>query len=187
MWSNASTMIRLVFFLGNPGRKYASTRHNLAWLVLESLSFYSDLSWKRKFRGEYAQKTIQGERLVLLKPLTFMNRSGGCVREAAGFFKIAPAEMLVVHDEVELDFDQIRFKWGGGLGGHNGLRSVSESLGTKEFCRLRLGIGRPVRGEVSSYVLGGFSREQEELLPELLDRAARELEESLPGGPSLSL
>ncbi len=180
-------MIRLVFFLGNPGRKYASTRHNLAWLVLEDLSFYSDLSWKRKFRGEVAQKTIQGERLVLLKPLTFMNRSGGCVREAAGFFKIAPAEILVVHDEVELEFDQIRFKWGGGLGGHNGLRSVSESLDTKEFCRLRLGIGRPVRGEVSSYVLGGFSREQEEMLPEFLDKAARELEESLPGGPALPL
>lgn len=178
-------MIRLVVFLGNPGMKYSSTRHNLAWLALECFSFYGGLTWKRKFRGEYAQETIQGERLVLLKPLTFMNRSGGCVREAAGFYKFLPEEILVVHDDVELDFGQIRFKWGGGLGGHNGLRSVSESLGTKGFCRLRLGIGRPVRQEVSSYVLGGFSRDQEELLPEFLDRAAGELQESLPGGPSL--
>jgi PTH1 family peptidyl-tRNA hydrolase len=176
-------MIRLVVFLGNPGKTYAATRHNLAWLLLERLSFYEELSWKSKFRGEYAQRVFGEIRVVLLKPLAFMNRSGGCVREAVTFYKMSAEEILVVHDEVELEFGERRFKWGGGLGGHNGLRSISASLGTREFCRFRLGIGRPNRGDISSYVLGGFSPKQRDDLPLFLDSAAQELEAILPAGP----
>ncbi len=176
-------MICLVVFLGNPSRTYASTRHNLAWLLLGRLSFYDALGWKRKFHGEYAQMVIGGIRVAFLKPLTFMNRSGGCVREAADYYSVTAKDMLVVHDEVELEFGEARFKWGGGLGGHNGLRSISESLGTKDFCRFRLGIGRPIRGDVSSYVLGGFSQEQRDRLPDFLGSAAKELEAVLPAGP----
>jgi PTH1 family peptidyl-tRNA hydrolase len=176
-----STIV-LAVFLGNPGRKYSRTRHNAGWLVLERLSYYGQLSWKSKFRGEYAQRIAQGQRFVLLRPLTFMNRSGECVREAAGFFKVKPEQILVVHDDIELDFGQISFKQGGGLGGHNGLRSLKESLGTGDFWRLRLGIDRPCRQDVSSYVLSGFSRQQQKRLSELLDRAAQMLEESLLHG-----
>ena len=168
--------IQLVVFLGNPGKEYEKTRHNVAWLAAEHLSFYASLAWQNKFKGLYA--ILPGEsRLVLLMPQTFMNLSGECVRSCAGFFKIPPHEILVVHDELELPFGAAGFRCGGGLGGHKGLRSLSNNLGTKDFWRLRLGIGRPARSDVSSHVLGRFSPEEEALLGDFLGKAANVLVE----------
>ena len=166
-----ATPVQLIVFLGNPGKKYENTRHNVAWLAACYLNFYDSLAWQNKFKGQYA--VFSGDsRLILLKPRTFMNLSGDCVRSCAEFFKIPPGEVLAVHDELELPFGSAGFRCGGGLGGHKGLRSLSNNLGTKDFWRLRLGIGRPLRGDVSSHVLGRFSPGEEALLGDFLGKAA---------------
>ncbi|MCL1818606.1 MAG: aminoacyl-tRNA hydrolase [Spirochaetaceae bacterium] len=145
----------------------------MAWLAARRLRFYDSLAWQEKFSGLYALAAEgQGGRRILLMPWTFMNSSGECVRSCADFFKIPPGEILAVHDELELPFAAAGFRRGGGLGGHNGLRSLEKHLGTKDFWRLRLGIGRPARGNVSSYVLGRFSPEEEALLEGYLEKAA---------------
>ena len=160
----------MLVFLGNPGKEYEKTRHNAAWLAAQRLPFYEALTWQNKFKGLYAVFAGQS-RLILLMPQTFMNLAGSCVSACAGFFKIAPGEIMAVHDELELPFAAIGFRFGGGLGGHNGLRSLKESLGTGDFWRLRLGIGRPARGDVSSHVLGRFSDTEEALLGDFLGKA----------------
>jgi PTH1 family peptidyl-tRNA hydrolase len=175
-------MIRLVVFLGNPGLEYRRTRHNIAWMLAEQLSFYPDLAWRRKFKGSYAQQQAGSRSCLFLKPGTYMNRSGEGVRLLLDFFRLAPAETLVVHDDLELFFAQAGFKRGGGLGGHNGLRSIDRSLGTSDFYRFRLGIGRPERGSVSSHVLSAFSPAEMAVLPRYLKLAARMLEERLEAG-----
>jgi PTH1 family peptidyl-tRNA hydrolase len=174
-------MIKLVVFLGNPGSEYARTRHNIAWMLAERLSFYSRLSWRRKFKGWFAQERVGGISYTFLKPETFMNKSGESVRPLLDFFRILPAELLAVHDDLELSYGRVGFKQGGGLGGHNGLRSMKHILGTSDFGRFRLGIGRPARGSVSSYVLGAFSDAERAVLPRYLELAARLLEERLEG------
>jgi PTH1 family peptidyl-tRNA hydrolase len=150
-------MIELVAFLGNPGMEHAGNRHNAPWLLARKLPFYDALSWRDKYKGRYAEidgsrivpyagpdfSGIPPERLRFIMPLTFMNLSGESVAAAASFFKIPPEGILVVHDELELPLGTVSLKAGGGLGGHNGLRSVKASLGTADFRRLRIGIGRP--------------------------------------------
>ncbi|MDR1316766.1 MAG: aminoacyl-tRNA hydrolase [Spirochaetales bacterium] len=171
-------MIRLLVFLGNPGREYEKTRHNAAWLVAENLPFYATLSWQEKWKGRYAvfpgghtgEKPLG--RCTLLLPQTYMNLSGNCVRACMDFLKIETEELLVVHDEIELPFGTISFKQGGGSAGHNGLRSIQKNLPSAGFWRLRLGIDRPARGDVNSYVLGRFSREEEIFLDTYLKKAA---------------
>ena len=175
-------MIRLLALLGNPGKEYACTRHNAAWLLGDRLALLSALSWQEKFSGRYAAaRTIAGP-LYVVKPLTYMNLSGGCVQKFLGFFKITPEEVLAVHDDLELPFGTIGFRFGGGLGGHNGLRSLSGSLGTGDFYRFRLVIGRPARGDVSSYVLSRFIPEEEALLGDYLGRAGEILQQCLIEG-----
>lgn len=175
-------MDTLSVFLGNPGKKYVMSRHNLAWLFLDYLPFSHGLDWKRKFKADYAQTPLHnGKKLIILKPLTFMNRSGESVAAAAAFFKLTVKEIIVVHDDVELPFASYGFKAGGGLAGHNGLRSVSQSLGSNDFVRFRLGIGRPPRGDVSSYVLSQFSTAEQEQLPRFLADAAAEFMGVLEG------
>jgi PTH1 family peptidyl-tRNA hydrolase len=168
-----SPMIRLLVFLGNPGPDYRISRHNAAWLLAERLPFYASLTWQDKFRGRYALTEVPGTgRLALLLPQTYMNLSGNSVRACTDFFKIDPADLLVVHDEVELPFGLAGFRRGGGLGGHNGLRSLQKNLGTADFWRFRIGIGRPAKGDVSSHVLGRFSPEEAALLTDFLGKAA---------------
>jgi peptidyl-tRNA hydrolase, PTH1 family len=154
------SMIRLCAFLGNVGTEYARNRHNVAWLFLESLQEAQGLSWSRKFKGSYAQADFNGNRVVLVKPETFMNLSGESVREFARFYGIAPEEILVVHDELELPFGYLSFKRAGGLGGHNGLRSMVSCLGTPDFLRFRFGIGRPDHADIAGYVLSDFNPEE---------------------------
>lgn len=157
-------MIKLYAFLGNHGREYAGNRHNVAWLFLESLPQYAALTWKHGFRGRWAQLDTDQGHVWFMAPETFMNLSGDSVAEMARFYKVEPAEILVVHDELELGFGFFGFKKGGGLGGHNGLRSMRERLGTPDFMRLRFGIGRPNHDDIAGYVLSDFSGDEREKL-----------------------
>jgi len=172
-------MIKLVVALGNPGQKYAFTRHSIAWQLLEHLSFCNSLSWQTKFKGEYSTHAIGGEEILFLKPQTYMNNSGESVQPLAHFFKIRFDEILLIHDDIELDFGVIGFKSGGGLAGHNGLRSVANLLGTRDFKRMRLGISRPLHGKVEAYVLSNFSDDEKIVLPTYLSKAANLLEQCL--------
>jgi len=170
-------VIRLYAFLGNYGREYALNRHNVAWLFLESLPFYRELRWERKFKGRVATRETESGRVWLLIPETYMNLSGDSAAELMRFYQIAPAELLAVHDELELPFGTFGLKNGGGLGGHNGLRSLEARLGTRDFARLRFGIGRPDHPDVAGYVLSDFSREEgEALAAAVFPAAARALE-----------
>ena len=192
-------MIKLVAFLGNYGREYEKTRHNVAWYFADSLPFSSRLSWQSKFKGEIASCTpaelaqwacdskicskkdgspvlVPDEapaHIYFLKPMTYMNLSGDSIIEAASFYKIAPQEILVVHDELELAPGFVSLKWSGGLGGHNGLRSTKAVLDTADFWRLRFGIGRPDNENigVADYVLSRFTAEQQELMQNVFSQA----------------
>lgn len=165
-------MISLVVFLGNHGPSYAGNRHNVAWIFAGNLSYSHELSWQRKFRGQYASRRFGGadgesRPVHFLKPETFMNLSGESVQEAVRFFRLSPDEVLVVHDELELPSGTISLKWSGGLGGHNGLRSLKASLGTPDFWRLRFGIGRPAHADIASYVLSDFSQDERIILAQM--------------------
>jgi PTH1 family peptidyl-tRNA hydrolase len=160
----ASTLDLLVAGLGNPGREYERTRHNLGWLVLDELARRHGGSWRSKFSGSFAEVRLGDLRLGLLKPETYMNESGRAVGEAARFYKVEPERMLVVHDDVDLEPGRLQARAGGGLAGHNGLRSLAQHLGSQEFERLRIGVGRPGRGDprsVSDWVLSGFAPEDD--------------------------
>ncbi len=156
---SASTLDLLVAGLGNPGREYAATRHNAGFMVVDELARRHGGTFRSKFSGDLSELRIEGHRVALLKPQTYMNESGGSVAGAVRFFKVEPASLLVVHDEVDLDLGRLQARLGGGLAGHNGLRSVAKSLGTPEFTRLRIGVGRPERGDprpVADFVLSPF-------------------------------
>ncbi|MCE1195265.1 aminoacyl-tRNA hydrolase [bacterium] len=157
-------MIRLYAFLGNYGKEYSGNRHNVAWQFLEALPFAGNLSWERKFKGKVASRELEGGRVWFLKPETYMNNSGESVGELMRFYRLEPAEVLAVHDELEMAFGAFGFKFSGGLGGHNGLRSMEKHLGTRDFARLRFGIGRPAHDDVAGYVLSDFSGAERELL-----------------------
>jgi PTH1 family peptidyl-tRNA hydrolase len=176
-------MIRLYAFLGNQGREHQGNRHNVAWHFLESLPLFGELRWERKFKGRYAQWEGPQGRLWFLMPETYMNASGDSAAELMRFFQIAPTEVLAIHDELEMAFGSFGFKLGGGLGGHNGLRSLEARLGTRDFARLRFGIGRPDHDDVAGYVLSDFSREQRELLEtSVFPKAAKALELCIGAG-----
>jgi PTH1 family peptidyl-tRNA hydrolase len=154
----------LVTGLGNPGREYAGNRHNLGWMVADELARRHDGSWRSKFNGQLAEIRIDGHKVALLKPETFMNDSGRAVQAAVKFFKLEPDAVLVVHDEGDLELGRMQARIGGGAGGHNGLRSIIEHLGTPEFMRLRVGVGRPGRGDqrkLADYLLADFRPEDD--------------------------
>jgi len=159
---SASTLDLLVAGLGNPGREYADTRHNVGFMVADELARRHGGSWRAKFSGDLAEMRLDGLRLAVLKPQTYMNESGRSVGAGVRFFKVEPEALLVVHDEVDLEPGRLQARLGGGLAGHNGLRSVAQHLGTPEFARLRIGVGRPERGDprpVADFVLSPFPPE----------------------------
>ncbi|HVD66087.1 MAG TPA: aminoacyl-tRNA hydrolase [Gaiellaceae bacterium] len=173
----ASTLDLLVVGLGNPGREYASTRHNVGFMVADELALRHGGSWRAKFSGEVADVRINGASVALLKPQTFMNESGRSVAAAAKFYKVEPESLLAVHDEVDLDLGRMQARLGGGLAGHNGLRSVAQYLKTPEFLRLRIGVGRPERGDprpVADWVLAPFEADVD--VGGLVSRAADAVE-----------
>jgi PTH1 family peptidyl-tRNA hydrolase len=161
---SASTLDLLVAGLGNPGREYERTRHNAGWLVLDELARRHSGSWRSKFSGSLAEIRLGDLRLALLKPETYMNDSGRSVGAAVRFFKVEPEQVLVVHDDVDLEAGRLQARAGGGLAGHNGLRSLAQHLGSQDFLRLRIGIGRPGRGDprpLADWVLSPFSPEED--------------------------
>jgi len=173
----ASALDLLVVGLGNPGREHERDRHNVGWMVADELARRMDGRWRAKFSGQLAEVRLDALRLALLKPETFMNDSGRSVAAATRFFKVEPESLLVVHDDVDLEPRRLQARAGGGLAGHNGLRSLAQALGTQEFLRLRIGVGRPGRGDprsVADYVLSPF--ELEEDVGALVSRAAEAVE-----------
>jgi PTH1 family peptidyl-tRNA hydrolase len=151
--------MRLFVGLGNPGAKYASNRHNIGFLAVDEIARRHGFApWRRRFQGETSEGVLDHEKVVLLKPATFMNESGRAVQEAASFFKLAPSDVTVFQDELELPPAKVRVKVGGGIAGHNGLRSISAHIGN-EYRRVRLGIGHPgVKELVHSHVLSDFAK-----------------------------
>ena len=160
----ASTLDLLVAGLGNPGREYERTRHNAGWLVLDELARRHGGSWRSKFSGSLSEVRLGDARVALLKPETYMNESGRSLGAAARFFKVEPQQVLVVHDDVDLETGRLQARDGGGLAGHNGLRSLAQHLGSQDFLRLRIGVGRPGRGDrrsVADWVLSPFAPEDD--------------------------
>ena len=179
-------MIQLVVFLGNYGSEYSKTRHNVAWQFLDSLPFSSRFSWQQKFKGEFLSFSREElsslfceskilcakdgspvkvsdnapPKVYFLKPLTYMNNSGLSAIELASFFKIKPEEILVVHDELEMALGFVSLKFSGGLGGHNGLRSMKSVFNTPDFWRLRFGLSKPSGVDIADYVLSPFSQDE---------------------------
>jgi PTH1 family peptidyl-tRNA hydrolase len=161
---SASTLDLLVVGLGNPGREHARDRHNVGWMVVDELARRHDGSFRSKFSGRLAEVRHGDLRLALLKPETYMNLSGQSLSAAARFFKVAPESIAVIHDEVDLETGRLQVRLGGGLAGHNGLRSVKQALGSAEFLRVRVGVGRPGRGDrrpVADYVLSPFAPDED--------------------------
>ena len=171
--SGGGTLDALIVGLGNPGRQYARTRHNIGFMVVDRIAERSGASWRGKYDGRFTETKLGDARVALLEPETFMNLSGRSVSAAARFYKLEPQDVIVVYDDIELEFDKVRAKAGGGLKGHNGLRSMAESLGSPDFLRVRCGVGRPRRGDprsVADYVLGAFYEDEDPA--DLIERAA---------------
>ena len=165
--------MRLFVGLGNPGAKYAHNRHNIGFMAVDEIARRHGFApWRRRFQGETAEGSLDGERVVLLRPATFMNESGRAVQEAAGFFKLAPGEVTVFQDELELAPMKVRVKVGGGIAGHNGLRSISAHIGN-DYRRVRLGIGHPgVKELVHGYVLSDFAKDERPWVQALCEAVA---------------
>jgi PTH1 family peptidyl-tRNA hydrolase len=157
--SREPSLSHLVVGLGNPGARYRDTRHNLGRRVVELIADELGGSWRSRWNGRVSELRDSDERLALLVPETFMNESGRSVAPALRFYKLPPERLVVVHDELDLELGDVRAKQGGGLAGHNGLRSLAEAIGTQDFLRVRIGIGRPERGDrrpVADWVLQPF-------------------------------
>ena len=170
--------------LGNPGPEYAGNRHNAGYLVVDLLAERIGSRFKaHRTRAEVADGRLAGLPVTLAKPRTFMNTSGGPVAALASFYKVPPERLVVVHDELDIPFGAIRLKLGGGDNGHNGLRSITRSLGTNEYYRVRFGIGRPPgRMDAATFVLRDFSTTERKELPLLIDRCADAVETLLSKG-----
>jgi len=165
--------VKLVAGLGNPGTAYSGTRHNIGQIVVDNLAERVGMSLTRvKFRARFDQSSQSGEKVLLLIPQTYMNRSGEALAEAMHFYDIALADVLVVHDDLDLPLGRIRIACGGGTGGHNGLASIVESCGGKEFVRIRIGIGRPrFNEEISDYVLNRFYSDEQKYISDIVATA----------------
>jgi PTH1 family peptidyl-tRNA hydrolase len=179
--------VYLVVGLGNPGRQYEGNRHNVGFMVVDELRRDAALvDYRDKWSGAFAK----GADLAILKPMTFMNLSGESVQPAAAFLAIDPAHLVVVHDELDLPFGDVRLKLGGGHAGHNGLRSIMQRLGSPDFVRVRVGIGRPppgFQGEVAAYVLSDFDASERAELPDVVSRAVTAAKRVLAEGTSAAM
>jgi len=179
-----TSSVQLIVGLGNPGPKYEQTRHNVGFVFLDELARAKGATFRveNKFHGDVCKLPINGRDVWLLKPTTFMNLSGKALAALARFYKIAPEAVLVVHDELDIPPGQLRLKQGGGHGGHNGLRDIISQLGSRDFHRLRVGIGHPGDSrDVSNYVLTRASGDDQIAIDNALDDALRELPRILEG------
>ena len=178
-------MIKLIVGLGNPGEEYAFTRHNIGWIVLDKVAEHFGEPFSReKFKGVVSEILTPEGKVTLLKPLTYMNRSGESVAEAARFYKLKPEEILVVSDDLDMSVGKVRMRKEGKHGGHRGLMSIEENLGSNRFPRIKIGIGRPERKEmVADYVLQPFSSEQLPIIEMAVDEATKWIIEIIEGKP----
>jgi PTH1 family peptidyl-tRNA hydrolase len=174
----------LVVGLGNPGSRYAGNRHNVGFVVLDELIRRSGAAApRRKLGAEVSEAGLAGERVLLCKPMEYMNCSGQATSRVAAFWKLSPQQTLVIHDELDLPFGRMKLAQGGGTGGHNGLASIVQEWGTPDFCRIRFGIGRPPAGwDAADYVLADFSSEERRALPALVGEAADAAETMVGSG-----
>lgn len=161
----------LMVGLGNPGPEYAGHRHNIGFMALDAIAgAYGFGPWRSKFSSRISEGQLGGSKVMLQKPETFMNRSGLAVAQAAHFYKLALDDLLILHDELDLAAGKLKIKEGGGVAGHNGLRSIAQSIGTRDFKRVRFGIGHPGdKAKVTGHVLGNFSKADKDWLTPLLD------------------
>lgn len=159
----------LIVGLGNPEEKYDNTRHNIGFEAIDYIAkkYNIDIN-RKKFKGEYGEGFIENEKVILMKPTTYMNLSGECVREVIDFYKLTNEDILVIYDDISLDLGKIRIRRKGSAGGHNGIKSIIAHVGSDEFSRIKIGIGQP-KGDLVNYVLGKFSKEEKEVLEEVLE------------------
>ncbi len=180
--------MRIVVGLGNPGAQYRRNRHNVGFQVVELLaSRWGAPALKEKFSSLHAKATFKGEDVILLEPQTFMNLSGEPLQRAMAFFRVELADIVVVHDELDLAWRDVRVKIGGGHAGHNGLRSIIQHSGGPDFTRVRVGIGKPPRGTTESWVLGDFDAMESAELPGVLEAAALSVEAVLEHGAATAM
>ena len=166
--------MKVIVGLGNPGPQYAETRHNIGFLLVDMLAEVHKLQFRAKFQGLWTEGYVEGERILLLKPQTFMNLSGRSVRELVNFYKILGSDLLIVHDDMDLSLGKIRLRDQGSAGGHNGIKSILAELGNEQFWRLKLGVGRPPKEyDPARYVLSPFAESETTQLDEVLGRAEK--------------
>ena len=176
--------MKLLVGLGNPGAQYAGNRHNIGFMAVDAIASAHGIStWKSKHSGLLAEGSVGNERVLILKPQTFMNKSGDSVQQVARFYKLTPADIIVFYDELDLAPGKVRVKIGGGNGGHNGLRSIDPQIGL-DYKRVRLGIGHPGKENVTHHVLGDFAKADRIWLDPLLDEIARQAPLLLKGDDS---
>lgn len=172
--------MKMVVGLGNPGKKYERTRHNVGFMVVDELSYRFQTPWKStKFNGMISTPVINGEKVMLVKPLTFMNASGECVRPLMDYYNIAAEDLIVVYDDLDLPIGKIRLRQKGSAGGHNGMRSLIAHLKTQSFDRIRVGIDRPEHGEIIHHVLGDFSKNEQPEIIAAIKKSADAIEEAV--------
>lgn len=148
--------MKLIFGLGNPGSEYANTRHNIGFIMLDD--YIGEYKWSKKFNGLYIEKNINGEKYVFVKPLSFMNLSGGVVSSFVNYYKVSYKDIIVIHDDLDLPVGKIRIKVNSSAGGHNGVKDIIKSLNTQEFMRIKVGISNNKNIDTKDYVLGNFSK-----------------------------
>lgn len=173
--------MKLFVGLGNPGKKYEKTKHNIGFMVIDSLSKRLNIPLNEsKFNGQFGSGLVDGEKVFLLKPLTYMNLSGECVRPFMDYFKISPEDLIVIYDDLDLPVGKIRLRQKGSAGGHNGMKSVISAIGTENFHRLRVGIGRPEnRQPVVDYVLSAFAEEDQEVIEDVVEKCSEACEKAI--------
>lgn len=148
--------MKLIFGLGNPGGEYANTRHNIGFIMLDD--YIGENKWSKKFNGLYIEKSINGEKYIFVKPLSYMNLSGGVVSSFVKYYKVTNKDIIVIHDDLDLPVGKIRIKVNSSAGGHNGIKDIIKSLNTQEFCRIKVGISNNKDIDTKDYVLGKFSK-----------------------------
>lgn len=164
--------MKVIIGLGNPGKKYEFTRHNIGFITLDYIAEVLNISMDQaKFKGLVGEGRYKDEKVILLKPMTFMNLSGEAIRELIDFYKLSNEDVLVIYDDLDLPGGQLKLRYKGGSGGHNGIKSILAHLGTEQFKRIKMGIGRPAYGDVVSYVLGNFTEEEDAGLQEAVKKA----------------
>lgn len=178
----------LIVGLGNPGKRFENTRHNLGFITIDRLSESENILVKKiAFKGLLGEGTIEGEKVLLLKPQTYMNLSGESVREACAYYKIEPEKLIVIYDDVDVDIGKIRIRKKGSAGSHNGMSSVIYQLKRDDFPRIRIGIGRSQRIRLRDYVTGGFSKEEKPLLEEAVDKSVKAVSSIIKEGIDMAM